>query len=78
MNKQEKIKEVKHLINIGNIVKINNGTLWLSDDNKYIMFRNYGQSAVRNNIKDLTWLINIIFETKNKDFNYNIVKSIFA
>lgn len=72
LNKKENIRSVKKLLDLGYTVKINNhGKLWLY--NNYIMYQNYGQSAVRNNLKDLTWLINNIFETKRKDFNFTII-----
>ena len=76
MNKQEKIKQVKKLLDLGYTIKIygnnnGNGKIWLYDN--YIMFQNFGQSAVKNNLKDLTWLINTIFEAKRKDFNFSII-----
>ena len=41
----------------------NMGLMWLSFDGSYIHYRNYGQSAVKTSLKNLTWLCNEIFKT---------------
>ena len=77
MDKKERIKNVKKLLDLGYTVRIygnpnGDGKVWIKDN--FIMFQNFGQSAVRNNIKDLTWLINNIFNAKRKNFNYTVTK----
>ena len=84
MNKKEQIKKIKELISIGNIVRVtkdnsfDNMTVWLSNDDKYIMWQRFGQSAVKNNLKDLTWLVNHILKASRVNISYQIVKSIYA
>ena len=53
-------------------------TVWLSNDDKYIMWQCFGQSAVKNNLKDLTWLVNHILKASRVNISYQIVKSIYA
>lgn len=76
LNKKEKIEKVMYLLELGKTVYINySGYLWLRYDEKakrqVIMWRNFGESANRKNIKELTWIINTIFDCKYKDFNYS-------
>lgn len=79
LSKKEKIKKVMYLLELGKTVSINySGLLWLKYDERarrpVIMWQNYGQSANRKNIKELTWIINNIFDCKYKDFNYSILR----
>ena len=57
-------------------VKIDSGSLWLgrcrSTGRQLIFWQHFGQSANRCNIKELTWIINTIFDKKRKDFNYSV------
>lgn len=77
--RNETLKNIKTLLNDGHVIKIKNGTLWLSENRKYIMFRNFGQSAVRNSLIDLRWLLNVIFGIKkNETLLFTIVDDIFA
>ena len=77
--KNEKIKSVKRFLDSGFIVKITCGHtdmhVWLH--NGYIMFRCFGQSAVKNTIKDLTWLVNNILDSKRKSIDYVLTTSIY-
>ena len=74
--KTSKIKEIKTQLNIGNKVKVFCGsaniTLWINDP-KYITWLSYGQSAIKNNLKELTWLLNNILNSKRKDIKYIIL-----
>lgn len=77
LNKKEKIKKVMYLLELGKTVYINDsGLLWLGYDErakrKIIRWQNFGQSANRKNIKELTWIINTIFDCKYKDFRYSV------
>ena len=80
--KNRVIRKIKTLVNTGNIVKVQKAnsnsklTLWLN--NNYIMWQYYGQSAIKNNIKELTWLINTLFESKGKEISCYIGKSIYS
>lgn len=84
MDKKEQIKKIKELISTGKIVKVvkdnsfDNIVVWLSNDDKYIMWRSFGQSAVKNNLKDLTRLINHILKANRVNISYQVVKSIYA
>ena len=83
MEKTKKLKEIKDLINAGFIIRVfkqnnDNITLWVNDNKQYIMWQSYGQSAVKNNMKDLTWLINDLFEAKRKDIFYKTVPTVYA
>lgn len=76
LNKKEKIKRVMYLLELGKTVYINyGGYLYLKYDERtkrqVIKWRNFGESATRKSIKDLTWIINTIFDCKYKDFNYS-------
>ena len=83
MNKKEQLKKIKELISMGNIVRVakdnssDNMTVWLSNDDKYIMWQRFGQSAVKNNLKNLTWLVNHILEANRVNISYQIVRSIY-
>lgn len=75
-DKKDRIKNVKKLLDLGYTVKIYGnyngiGKVWLH--NGFIMYQNFGQSAVRNTLKDLTWLINNIFNAKRKNFSYSVM-----
>ena len=84
MNKKEQIKKIKELISMGNIVKVTKDNsfddmaVWLSNDDKYIMWRCFGQSAVKNNLQNLTWLVNHILKANRMNISYQVVKSIYA
>ena len=84
MNKEEQIKKIKELISMGNIVKVTKDdstddmAVWLSNDDKYIMWRCYGQSAVKNNLENLTWLVDHILQANQVNISYQVVKSIYA
>lgn len=82
-DKNAKLKEVLTLLKQGKIIKINNGCLWyfedLFNDKRYIHYRNFGQSAIKPTLKELSWLLTTVFEVKNiKNFNYQVVNSIYA
>lgn len=80
MSKLNQIKLIKSLVNSGLYVKVNcqnrNIILW-QENEKYIHWRCYGQSAIKNTLNDLKWLIKEILDTKNKQINYQIVEHIF-
>ena len=82
MSKLKQLKEIKDLVNAGFIVRVfkqdkSNITLWVNDK-RYIMWQSYGQSAIKNNFKDLLWLINDLFEAKGKSILYKTVPSIYG
>lgn len=86
MEKTKKIKEVMKFLDKGLYVKIpsehgSTGILWerLGRDGKtmYIYWQNFGQSANRRNLRDLTWIINTIFGKKGKDFEYRVSNSFY-
>lgn len=85
MNKTEKIKEIMKFLDKGYFIKIpcehgSTGILWEKygrDCKKYIYWKNFGESANRRNLRDLTWIINTIFQKKGKDFKYRISKSFY-
>ena len=82
MSKAQQLKEIKNLVNAGFIVRVfkqdnSNITLWVNDS-KYIMWRHYGQSAIKNTCKDLMWLINDLFEAKGKSILYKTVPSVYC
>lgn len=74
MNKIEKIRYCMKALKEGKTIYIDNGKMWQFEQNnkKYICYRHFGQSATRCSIKDLTWIINVIFEKSRKDFDYRI------
>ena len=82
--KQETIKQIKEVVNSGKIVRVNHAedshgiTLWLSDNGKYIYFQNYGQSAVKNNLKNLSWVINTLYGVNRKEISYKVVNGIYV
>lgn len=84
MEKTKKIKEVMKLLDLGCYVKIKGqhgtGTLWQYENRgvTYIYWQHFGQSAVRRNIKNLTWVINHIFDRNHKDFDYYIGQSVYG
>lgn len=77
MNKYlDELKQIKHNLLIGkgygkqyNNVKYPyfHYNLYLSEDN-YIMYNHFGSSAVKNNLKDLYWLITTIFGMTPTEF----------
>jgi hypothetical protein len=75
-DKQKKIREVMEALKENKTVKIDNGSLWSGrcpvSGHKLIYWQHFGQSANRCNIKELTWIINTIFDKKRKDFNYSV------
>lgn len=80
MNKKEIIKQIKKEVNNGYIIQVftpdnKKINLWLSDGGKYIMFRNYGQSAINNNMQSLTWLINTFLSAKYKPIEYKHINT---
>ena len=74
LNKKETIKTIMALLDKGKTVYINGGSMWESFDiranRKIIKWQNYGSSANRRNLKELTWIINTIFRCKNKNIVY--------
>lgn len=42
----------------------------LRADARYIYWQHFGQSANKNTLVDLTWIINVIFELKGKKITY--------
>ena len=74
-DKQKKIREVMEALKENKTVKIDNGSLWLGrchvTGRQLIYWQHFGQSANRCNIKELTWIINTIFDKKRKDFTYS-------
>lgn len=62
--KKEKIKKIKRLLNAGFDVEIKTKEktclLWINENKKYIYFQSAGQSAIKNNVKELTWFFKII------------------
>ncbi len=78
--KQNLIKQIKALVNQGLFIKVTcenkNIILW-QEQEKYIHWRHYGQSAIKNTLKDLNWLINDLFEAKHKKIDFKIVEHIF-
>lgn len=75
-DKQKKIREVMEALKENKTVKIDSGSLWLGrchvTGRQLIFWQHFGQSANRCNIKELTWIINTIFDKKRKDFNYSV------
>lgn len=84
MEKINKIKEVMKLLDEGKYVKIEDeygdGTLWEQESRgvTYIYWHHFGQSAVRRNLKNLTWVINTIMHKKNQDFEFYIGHSVYG
>lgn len=74
LNKKEAIKNIMRLLDEGKTVYINGGSMCLSrcikTNRKIIKWQNYGQSANRRTIQELTWLVNTIFNCKNKKIVY--------
>lgn len=75
-DKEKKIREVMEALKENKTVKIDNGLLWLGrcrvSGRLLIFWEHFGQSANRCNIEELTWIINIIFEKKRKNFNFSV------
>ena len=81
--KMNTLRTVKNLINTGKIVRVffdgntHGITLWVNNPD-YIMWQSFGQSAVKNNMKDLTWLVNQLYKARGKAITYQIVKSVYS
>lgn len=74
-----RLKEIFYLLQEGNIVQVNKGNLWVSRDYKYIYWRHFGQSANRNNQKELAWILKTILNVEDIDnVEYRIVNSTLA
>ncbi len=75
-DKEKKIREVMKALNDGKTIRIDNEALWKGrchvSGKKLIFWQHYGQSANRCNMKELTWIINTIFEKKRKDFSWSV------
>ena len=49
--------------------RVGNYFWWnLVKDGQFISYRNFGQSAIRCNLKELAWLIEVIFRTTPENF----------
>lgn len=72
LNKKETIKNIMKLLDNGKTICINGGKLWeIQDRGKtYIKWCNFGCSANRRTLEELTWVINTIFGCKNKTIVY--------
>lgn len=74
LNKKETIKNIMALLDSGKTVYINGGSMWETYDikanRKIIKWQNFGSSANRRNLNELTWIINTIFGCKNKGIVY--------
>lgn len=74
LNKKETIKNIMQLLDNGKTVYINGGSIWETYDiranRKIIKWQNYGSSANRRNLNELTWIVNTIFRCKNKNIVY--------
>lgn len=72
LTKKQQIKQIKMLLDTGKTVtlrgRMSTGKLWA--DSKYIHWQHFGQSANKNTLADLTWIINVIFELKGKKLLY--------
>lgn len=82
MEKTRALKEIKELLDNYKIVKVksngNSIVLWVNPfREQFINWRCYGQSAVRNNLKELKWLLDKIMEN-NGEITYNVVDSTYA
>ena len=72
LNKKETIKNIMKLLDSEKTVYINGGKLWEIQERgkNYIKWCNFGSSANRRTLEELTWVINTIFECKNKTIIY--------
>ena len=70
--KKQQIKQIKTLLDAGKTIilkgKMSTGKLWA--DTSYIHWQHFGQSANKNTLADLTWIINVILELKGKKISY--------
>jgi len=75
LNKKEAVKNIMALLDSGKTVYINGGYLWIMYDKRagynVIKWRNFGESAIKRTIKDLIWLLNVIFDCKYKKVVYS-------
>lgn len=79
MKQLKELKEIYNNLNSGVIYgKMYNygfsSNMYVSVGGKYIVWNNYGQSAEKNTLKDLAWLIETIFETTPREFIETHVK----
>lgn len=75
LNKKEAVKNIMTLLDSGKTVYINGGYLWETFDRKaqrkIIKWQNFGQSANRRNLKELSWILNTIFDCKYRKIVYS-------
>ena len=79
------LRDVRNLINTGKIVRVfaegnSHGiTLWVNLDRpQFIMWQCFGQSANRNTMKDLTWIVNQLYKAKGKAITYKVVEGVYS
>lgn len=76
MKKQDTIKHIKSLLDRGLTVYVytqdSQCPLKLWHYGSFIMWQHYGQSAQRNTLAELTWLINNILEAKRQRIYYQV------
>jgi hypothetical protein len=91
MKRREFLKQVKALLNSGEIVRVFKGTckhgitLWIENPS-YIHYQSYGQSAVKNNLKELAWVIYDLYGksdivndySKGNDYTFKVVAGIYS
>lgn len=74
LNKKKTIKDIMRLLDDDKTVYIGEGCLWEGNcrltGRRLIFWQHYGQSANRRNLRDLTWIINTIFNCKGKAIEY--------
>ena len=70
--KKQQIRQIKMLLDTGKTIalqgRMTRGKLWA--DTRYIYWQHFGQSASKNTLANLTWIINVIFELKGKKLTY--------
>ena len=77
--KKEIIQKIKKYMQTFAKIKVfckgkkENMILWSSDDNKYIYYEHFGRSAIKNNISELTWIINNILGAKKQEIEFEVV-----
>lgn len=78
MTKTQIINTIYDILQSGKIVEIDgknmNGTI--CKQQQYLYWEHFGSSAEKCNKKNLIWIINTIFECKNKKPTYKIVEHI--
>lgn len=76
MKNLKELREIKKLLNCGEIVRVFKGTckhgitLWIENP-LYIHFQSYGQSAVKNNMENLSWVINELYGNSSMVNDYS-------